>query len=97
MRDSMAAASMFQVVGSQSTRTGMAPARVMAEAHDMIVNVGMMTSSPGSIRSAATAASRAAEPLQTAIPCLRLTRSANLRSNAATEGAAEEQGRVGGG
>src|ERR1700730_4993668 len=81
---------MFHVSGSLSTTTGAAPARRMAEGHEMIVNVGSMTSSPAPRPSAATAASRAAEPLQTATPCLRPTRAANSCSNPRTNGPSED-------
>src|SRR3984893_2604362 len=81
---------MFHVSGSLSTTTGAAPARRMAEAHEMIVNVGSMTSSPAPRPSAATAAARAAEPLQTAMPCLRPTRAANSCSKRRTNGPSED-------
>jgi hypothetical protein len=58
-------------MGSESTTTGVAPARTMAAAQEMMVNVGRMTSSPGLIFRAAIAASRATEPLLTVIPYLR--------------------------
>ena len=38
--------SMFQVSGSASTSTGTAPTLVMAEAQQMMVKAGMITSSP---------------------------------------------------
>ena len=38
---------MQKVSGSLSTSTGSAPARYTANAHEMIVNVGRITSSPG--------------------------------------------------
>ena len=57
--------SMFQVRGSASTTTGVAPARTIAAAHEMIVSVGRITSSPGPSRSAVTATSSAALPLLT--------------------------------
>ena len=46
-RDATCPPSMHQVIGSESTSTGVAPARTMASAHEMIVKVGMITSSPG--------------------------------------------------
>ena len=51
-------------MGSESTTTGTAPARTMAAAQEMMVNVGRMTSSPDPIFRAAIAASRATEPLR---------------------------------
>ncbi len=63
---------------SQSTGTGVAPARRMDVAQEMIVNVGRMTSSPGRRSSAAIAASSATEPFITATACLRFTCDANL-------------------
>ena len=60
MRASICPTSMFQVTGSQSTSTGVAPARTMRAAQEMMVKVGRMTSSPGPRPSAATAASSAA-------------------------------------
>src|SRR5687767_2072040 len=90
IRLSIAETSMFQVAASQSTRTGIAPSRDTAAAQEMIVNVGMMTSSPKPRSSAAQAASRAADPLQTATPCLRPTRSANLDSKSRMNGPSED-------
>src|SRR5438034_4963101 len=81
---------MFQVEGSASTSTGIAPALTMAAAQEMIVKVGRMTSSPEFSWRAATAAVSAAEPLQTATPCLRLTRLANSLSNRWTYGPSDE-------
>jgi hypothetical protein len=60
IRDSIALTSMFHVSASQSTTTGTPPSRDTAAAQEMIVNVGMMTSSPGPMSSAAAAASSAA-------------------------------------
>ena len=37
---------MFQVSGSESTSTGIPPALITADAHEIIVNEGMITSSP---------------------------------------------------
>ncbi|MNK65515.1 hypothetical protein D3C87_848120 [compost metagenome] len=81
---------MFQVNGSESTRTGLAPARMTAAAQEMMVKVGMITSSPSWIPKAEMAASKAIEPLQTAMPCLRLTRAAIRSSNCLTKGPSEE-------
>jgi hypothetical protein len=61
---------MFQVSGTASTSTG--SARRSCTGDDR--KVDRITSSPELSRSAATAASSAAEPLQTATPCLRPTR-----------------------
>ena len=54
------------------------------------MKVGKITSSPGPIPSASTAASSAAVPLQTAMPCLRPTRAANFSSNCLMNGPSEE-------
>ena len=66
--DSICSTSTVHVRGSASTRTGVAPAYMTASAQEMIVNVGIMTSSPGPTPSALTAISSAAVPLLTAIP-----------------------------
>ncbi len=66
MRSATWLASKFQVNGSASTTTGVAPARTIAAAQEIMVKVGRITSSPGPRLSAATAKSKAAEPLQTA-------------------------------
>ena len=87
---SICATSMFQVSGSLSTSTGFAPARTICAMHETIVNAGMITSSPGPIPSASTAASSAAVPLHTAMPCLRPTRAAKRSSNCLTNGPSEE-------
>src|SRR6185312_15973884 len=81
---------MFQVSGSESTTTGTAPARTIAAAHEMIVNDGRITSSPRCRFKAATAASSATEPFDTAIPYLRPTFAANFCSNWVTNGPSEE-------
>ena len=60
---------------------GTAPASSTAPTHEMIVNVGRITSSPGSSPSAATAASSAAVPLLTATPCRRPQYAAQPSSN----------------
>src|ERR1051326_4006526 len=60
--------SMHHVRGSLSTRTGTARASMTANAQEIIVNVGMMTSAPGSNLSAAIATSSAVVPLLTATP-----------------------------
>src|SRR5206468_1161141 len=80
----------FQVCGSQSTSTGVAPARIIAAAQEMIVNVGMITSSPFPKSKAATEASRATEPLQTDTPYFRPTWDANSSSNLRTNGPSED-------
>jgi hypothetical protein len=56
----------------------------------MIVKVGTIISSPLPISRAAIAISSAAEPLDTAIPCFRLTPLENLDSNLETYGPSEE-------
>src|SRR6185436_10633742 len=90
MRASMSAARMFQVSGSQSTQTGVAPARTTAAAQEMMVKLGMITSSPGPMPSAATASSRAAEPLLTATPNFLPTFAANCSSKRPTKGPSDE-------
>src|SRR5689334_5791102 len=82
--------SMFQVTGSLSTSTGTQPQRTTAAAQEMMVKVGMTTSSPGWSFKAATAASRATVPLQTAIPCRRPAAWAMRSSNRLTNGPSEE-------
>src|SRR5687767_14444804 len=82
--------SMFHVAGSESTRTGVAPALTIAAAQDTIVNVGTMTSSPGRMPQADTAASSAADPLATATPYLHPTRAANSFSKRSTKGPSDE-------
>jgi hypothetical protein len=77
---------MFQVIGSLSTSTGVAPARTMAAAHEMMVKLGRITSSPAFRPRAATAASSAIEPLHTATAWRRPTRAANSRSKRSTKG-----------
>src|SRR5947207_2757040 len=63
--------SMSQVSEHASTTTGVAPARIIAAAQEIIVNVGRMTSSPFFRSSAVTDTSKAADPLQTATAYLR--------------------------
>ena len=65
------AGSRFQVSGWQSITTGIAPARTIAAAQEIMVNVGRMTSSPWPMRSAASASQWRRSPLQTATPCLQ--------------------------
>src|SRR5260221_94863 len=81
MRASTSSARMHQQLGSASTSTGVAPARTTASAQEMIVNVGMMTSSPGSRASASMANSNAAVPLLTATPYARSQYDAHACSN----------------
>ena len=71
---------MHHVRGSLSTNTGVAPARMTAAGQEIIVNAGMITSSPDSRRRAVTAASRANDPLQTATPNRRPARRAGGRA-----------------
>ena len=63
--------SIVQVTGSLSTSTGTAPASTTGSAHEMMVKVGRMTSSPGCRSSSLTATWSAAVPLTTATPYLR--------------------------
>ena len=64
-RSAAARMSIVQVPGSESTSTGVAPVRTTASAQEMIVKVGMITSSPGPRSSASTAICSAAVPLHT--------------------------------
>src|SRR5438094_76695 len=58
--------SRHHVSGSQSTSTGTPPASITASGHEMIVNDGMITSSPGSRSRQRAAICSAAVPLDTA-------------------------------
>jgi hypothetical protein len=80
---------MFHVSGSESTR-GRAPALTTDAAHEIMVKAGMMTSLPLPISRAEIVTSRAAEPLETAMPYLRPTRSENRSSNRLINGPSEE-------
>src|SRR6266446_5132854 len=82
--------SMFHVSGWQSTTIGMAPARTMAAAQEMIVKVGRMTSSPGPMRNAASATSMATLPLHTATPCAQPISCATPASSLLTNGPSDE-------
>src|SRR6516162_1485730 len=82
--------SRFQVSGSQSTTTGTAPARATAEAHEIIVKLGKITSSPAPIFRAASATSIATLPLQTATPYAQPISCANPISSLLTNGPSEE-------
>src|SRR5262245_35142939 len=82
--------SMFHVSFWQSTTIGMAPARTMAAAQEMIVKLGTMTSSPGPIRRAARATSMATLPLQTATPCAQPISLAKSASSLLTNGPSDE-------
>ena len=62
------ATSRHHVSGSQSTSTGVQPARTTAVAHEMIVKLGRITSDPRGSDSASTASSSAAVPFETATP-----------------------------
>ena len=88
MRASTWSTSIVHVCGSESTSTGVAPARTTGSAHEMIVNVGMITSSPGCRSSKATATCSATVPLASAMPCLRPQYAAQRDSNASTCGPA---------
>ena len=81
---------MFHASGSESTSTGIPPALITADAHEIIVNEGMITSSPFFIPTAITAASSAAVPLQTAIPYFLPTRFAKFSSSLFTNGPSED-------
>ena len=74
----------------QSTTTGMAPARTTAAAQEMIVKLGMMTSSPAPICKAARATSIATLPLHTATPCVQPISLAKSASSLLTNGPSEE-------
>src|SRR5438270_7196815 len=90
IRSAMRFAVVFQVSPSQSTSTGVAPDRTIAAAQEIIVKLGRITSSPGPKPSAATATSSAAEPLQTATPCLRPSLAAKPSSSLRTNGPSDE-------
>src|SRR5215470_18108856 len=80
----------FQVSGSQSTSTGVAPALMTAAAQEMIVKLGRITSSPGQRLRVAVATSSATDPLHTATPCLRPTLAAKSSSSRLTNGPSDE-------
>src|SRR5205814_5864754 len=82
--------SMFQVSEHASTTTGVAPARIIAAAQEIIVNVGRMTSSPFFRSSAVTDTSKAADPLQTATAYLRPSLFATPASSRLTNAPSEE-------
>jgi hypothetical protein len=82
--------SMFHVAASESTTTGVAPARTMAAAQEMMVNAGRITSSPLPIPRATTASSSATVPFATATPYARPHRAAMPRSNLSTNGPSDE-------
>ena len=75
---------------SQSTSTGVAPLSITGVTQEIIVNEGIMTSSPVERSRAFTAQCRAAVPLETAIPCFRPCLLANASSNCFTKGPSEE-------
>ena len=82
--------SMHQVRGSASTSTGTPPPYTTAWAHEMIVNVGRITSSPGLRSRHATAASSATVPLLTATPWGIPQYAAQRASNSSMKRPAEE-------
>ena len=69
---------------------GFAPALITEEAQEIIVNVGIITSSPGPIFRADTAKSNAAVPLEQETPYFRLTFLLKDSSNFSTNGPSEE-------
>src|SRR5947209_3420509 len=90
MRLSICATSMHHVAGSLSTSTGTPPARTTAAAHEMMVNVGRITSSPGWRARHSTAMSSAVVPLVTATPCATPQYAAHPFSNRSRYSPAEE-------
>src|SRR5688500_2401967 len=82
--------SMVQVRGSASTSTGIAPAYRTATAHEMMVNVGRMTSSPSARSSTATAACNEAVPLHMLMPYCRPQYRLHFSSNSSINGPDEE-------
>jgi hypothetical protein len=82
--------SIFQVVNSESTSTGVALALVIAEIQEIIVCDGKITSSPSPIPKATTAISNAAVPLETAMPYFLSTLALNSNSNLSTNGPSED-------
>ena len=80
----------FQFFGSASIKIGVAPELMTAETQEIIVKVGMMTSSPSLIPNAFTAISNAAVPLETATPYFLFTLREKLFSNFSTKGPSDE-------
>src|SRR5678816_287426 len=78
---SICATSMHHVWGSLSTRTGTQPRLITANAQEIIVKVGRMTSSPGSSSRQSTATWRATVPLLTAMPYFRPQYDAHFCAN----------------
>lgn len=81
---------MFQVAGSASTRTGVAPVYRTAFGVAIMVKVGMITSSPRPIPCVAAAGWSAAVPFAHATPCSQPTAAAKACSKRRTNGPAEE-------
>src|ERR1019366_2410592 len=90
MRASSCPASSPNVTGSQSTSTGTPPLWSTASAQEMIVNDGMMTSSPGCRPSVSTASCNALVPLLTATPYFIPQNAAQRCSNSSMNLPAEE-------
>src|SRR5262249_1853355 len=82
--------SRFHVSGWQSTTTGIAPARAIAEAQEIMVKLGKITSSPAPILRAASATSMATLPLLTAMPCAQPISLEKPVSSFLTNGPSEE-------
>src|SRR6184192_1270956 len=81
-----AAGSMLKVSGSTSTKTGVPPALWIAPAVAKNVNGVVITSSPGSSRSALSASSSASVPLAHAMACGARQRLATAASSCTTGG-----------
>src|SRR5450756_108752 len=76
--------SICHVSAQESTKTGVAPAYLIAFTDAMYVSVGTMTSSPGPIPRATSAKCKATVPFETAVAYLTPTYSANRFSNSLT-------------
>src|SRR4051794_20112251 len=81
---------MFQVVASESTKTGRAPQYATAFAEATYVRVGTMTSSPLVMPSARSARCRATVPFEQDMPCSTVQNFANSRSKLSIYFPAEE-------
>ena len=82
--------SIVHVAGFASTKTGTRPYCMTAKGQEIMVNVGMMTSSPGLKPNTPIATSKAAVPEETATPYFLAQNLANLSSNSFTKGPSEE-------
>ena len=81
---------MFQFCKSQSTKTGLAFCLITASAFDIIVKLGIITSSFFLIPRALMAISKAAVPLDTEIENFLLTNFEKFSSNFFTSGPSDD-------